>query len=184
MATVDILVALEEYLQMPDTGRQTELVRGRIVEMNPPYPWHGFICSRIDRLTGNFADSHDLGRVMCNDSGVVTERNPDTLRGADVCFYSYQRLPKGPIARRSYFDVMPELVFEVRSPSDRWREVLEKVAEYLRAGVLVVCVVDPEAYTVTVYESDSPTRVLNKDDMLTLPQVLPGFAVKVAQLFE
>src|SRR2546425_123401 len=93
------LLTVEQYSSLPDNGRPTELVRGRIVEMNPPKPWHGYVCTRISRFVDGFADGHDLGRVMINDSGVITERGPDTVRGADVCFYSYQRLPKGPMPR-------------------------------------------------------------------------------------
>ena len=54
MATVDTLLTAEQYAVLPDIGRPTELVRGRIVEMNPPTPWHGYVCGRIDRLTGGF----------------------------------------------------------------------------------------------------------------------------------
>lgn len=84
---------------MPDNGEPTELVRGRIVPKNMPAPKHGFCCNKIGRIVGNFTDDHDLGRVMSNDSGVVTERGPDTVRGADVCYYSYERLPRGPIPK-------------------------------------------------------------------------------------
>ena len=63
-----------------------------------------------------FCDEHNLGHVVSNDSGVVTERDPDTVRGADVAFYSYGRVPPGPFPR-GYLAVAPELVFEVRSPT-------------------------------------------------------------------
>jgi Uma2 family endonuclease len=183
MATVDSLLTAEQYALLPDMGRPTELVRGRIVAMNPPTPWHGYVCSRIVRIVGGFADEHDFGRVMCNDSGVVTERRPDTVRGADVCYYSYQRLPKGKLPR-GYLDVLPELVFEVRSQYDSWTEMLRKAAEYLNAGVTVVCLVDPDRQRVMVCEKDDMPRILGKDDMLALPLVLPGFEVGVSQLFE
>lgn len=52
--------------------------------------------------------------------------------------------------------VAPEVVFEVRSPTDRWPKVLEKVGEYLNAGVLAVYVVDPQAETVTMFDADQP----------------------------
>src|SRR5258707_14195736 len=98
MATAEAFLTAEEYALL-DNGQPTELVRGRIVPMNPPYPWHGYVCSKLSRILGNYVEEHDLGRVMSNDSGVVTERGPDTVRGADVAFYSYDRLPKGPIPR-------------------------------------------------------------------------------------
>ena len=52
------------------------------------------------RILGNHVYDNDLGRVLSNDSGVITERGPDTVRGADVCFYSFVRVPKGPLPDR------------------------------------------------------------------------------------
>src|SRR5438552_2349446 len=139
--TAAYLLSAEQYLQLPDRGVPTELVRGRVVEMNVPAPRHGQICSKVDRIVGNYAEEHGLGHVVTNDSGVLTEHDPDTVRGADVAFYSYSRVPRGKLSS-GYLDTVPELVFEVRSPTDRWRKVLAKVLEYLEAGVSVVCVLD------------------------------------------
>lgn len=183
MATVDTLLTAEQYALLPEIGRPTELIRGRIIEMNPPGPWHGYVCGTIYFLVRTFVGGHDLGRVISNDSGVITERGPDTVRGADVCYYSFQRLPRGEL-QPGYVDVVPELIFEVRSQYDRWVEMLRKAAEYLNAGVLVVCLVDPPRKRVMVCEKDEMPRILGADEVLTLPTVLPGFEVLVARLFE
>jgi Uma2 family endonuclease len=183
MATVDTLLTAEQYALLPDNGQPTELVRGRIVEMNPPTPWHGYVCGTIFYVVRTFVRGNDLGRVMSNDAGVITERGPDTVRGADVSYYSYQRLPKGELPR-GYLDIVPELVFEVRSQYDRWTEMLRKATEYLNAGVLVVCLVDPDRRRVMVCDKEEIPVILGNDDVLRLPLVLPGFEVPVAQLFE
>ena len=183
MATVEALITAEEFGQMPDDGRRTELVRGRIVELPPPKPRHGKVCNKAGRLLGNFAEDHDLGHVLNNDSGILTERGPDTVRGADVAFYSYGRMPKDSIPE-SYPDVPPELVIEVLSPGNRWTDVSEKVSEYIKAGVLVVCVLDPEPRTAHLYYPDQPNRTLGPDEELTLPECLPDFHVMVRSFFE
>lgn len=177
------LLTIEEYLRLPDDGRKTELVRGRVVEVPPTYPFHGYVCSKIGRLVGNHAEAANLGRVMTNDSGVVTERDPDTLRGADVCYYSFQRMP-GPMPEEGYFPVAPDLVFEVMSPSDRWPQVLKKVTEYLEAGVAVVCVVIPSDRSAIVYRNDTKPEPFAADAELVLPDVLSGFRVPLRQFFE
>jgi Uma2 family endonuclease len=120
---------------------------------------------------------------LCNDSGVITERGPDTVRGADTAFYSYVRVPKGPLPAR-YLDVPPDLVFEVLSPDDCWPKVLRKVTEYLEAGVTVVCVLDPERRTLHLYEGDQPVRILGEDDKLTLPSLLGKFRVAIRRFFD
>src|SRR2546422_1660388 len=117
-ATGDRLLTIDAYLQLPDNGVPTELVRGRITTLNPPYPYHGYVCGNAATILNNFVKPAELGLVVSNDAGVVTERDPDTLRGADVAFYGYARVPKGTLAQRGYLSVVPDLIIEVRSPDD------------------------------------------------------------------
>jgi len=177
-------ITAEEYARLPETSRPTELVRGEVVEMNVPIPKHGYVCLKTARLLGNFVDDNDLGWVFGNDSGVITERNPDTLRGPDVWYVSYEKLPKGPLPDE-YLDVVPDLVIEVLSPDDRWSKVLGKVAEYLNIGVPTVCVLDPADRTAELlFPDDRKPRTLTVEDELTFPEALPGFSVRVGKLFE
>lgn len=180
--TDDKLLTADEFWALPESARPMELVRGRIDYMNVPGPRHGQLCGRADRIFGNFVDEHDLGHVLTNDSGVITEHEPDTVRGMDVCFYSYSRLPKGPLPAK-YVGVVPELVVEVRSPDDRWKRILRKVTEYLEAGVTAVCVLDPKTESAHLYSADAEL-LLKADELLTFPDILPGFAVPVRRFFE
>jgi Uma2 family endonuclease len=173
----------EEFANRPDPGYPEELVRGRIVPMPMPKPRHGQICGQAYFVLRGHIAARDLGHLLSNDSGVITERSPDTVRGADISFYSYTRLPKGPLPDR-YLDVPPDLVVEVLSPSDRWPKVLAKVAEYLDAGITVVVVLDDERRLAHVYRGDASPRYLGGDDELTIPDLLPDFRVKVGQFFD
>ena len=181
--TAPILITAEEYARRPDPVQPEELVRGRIVPMSLPNRRHGQVCAQSVYLLRRFLEDHDFGHVLSNNAGVITERNPDPVRGADVAVYSYTRPPKGPVPR-NYGPEVPELVFEVRSPSDRWPKILAKIAEYLDAGVNVVVVLDDESRTAILYFADRPSLTLNPDDELTVPDILPGFAVVVRRFFE
>ena len=183
MATAEFLMTAEEFGRRPDPGHSEELARGRIVEMPPPDRRHGYVCLKAGRIIGSFVDEHDRGRAMSNDSGVITERDPDSVRGADVAYYSYARLPRGPLPT-GYGPELPELVIDVRSSSDRWRDVLEKVSEYLKAGVLVVVVLDPETQVAHIFATDEPPRTLGPAEELILPAILEGFSVRVGRFFE
>lgn len=182
MATVETLLTAEEYGRLPDNGQRTELVRGRIVALNMPYPRHGQICSNTVYLLRTYLDTDDRGTVVCNDSGVITERDPDSVRGMDVGFYSYQRVPKGPLPRR-YLDVSPDVVFEARSPGDRWPEIHTKIGEYQRANVLAVVVLDQQTESATVFRPDDPPLVLQSEQELILPEI-GQFRVLVKRFFE
>ncbi len=176
-------ITAEQFAARPDPGYPEELVRGRIVRMSPPGARHGQICNRMARFLGNYAEEHDTGHALCNDSGVITERDPDSVLGADVSYYSYDRIPRGPLPVQ-YPAVAPELVVEVRSPSDRWPKVLAKVAEYLEAGVGVVCVLDDASRTARVFDAEGLVRILGEADELTFPELLPGFGVRVGRFFD
>lgn len=160
-----------------------ELVRGVPVETPMPNLRHGKACATVSRLLGNFVEEHDLGHVMSNDSFVKVENDPDTLRGADVLFISYDRLPKGRVPD-GVLDVIPELAVEVVSPTDVWTKLFGKVHEYLDAGVKAVVILDPRSETASVYRPDVVQQVFAKTDTLTVPEVLIGFSVPVAKLFE
>ena len=78
------LLTEEEYGRLPNDGRLTALVRGRIVEMNRPYTAHGYYMNRLGYLLTQFVEQQGLGRVVVGNAGVVTARNPDTVRRGDV----------------------------------------------------------------------------------------------------
>src|SRR5690606_25181250 len=146
---------------------------------NQPYPRHGQICVEVAFHLRTHLANHQVGRVVGNDSGVITERGPDTVRGADVAYYSFERVPRGPLPQ-GYLEAPPEIVFEVLSPTDRRSKALAKAAEYLEAGVEIVCVLDPERETIALHYQDRE-EILGRGDQLTFPSHLPGFSVPVRQ---
>jgi Uma2 family endonuclease len=185
MATAEMLELMmaEEFAKRPDPGRPEDLVQGRVVAMPVPDRRHGYVCGTAVLIFGSFVRTRDLGRVLCNDSGVVTERDPDTVRGADVAYYSYARLAKGKLPSGIGPEV-PELVVEVCSENDRWLDILDKVADYLSAGVLVVIVLDPEPQITHIFTADKPPRTLKTDEELVLPGILEEFRVRAGEFFE
>lgn len=179
------LMTAEEFVRLHGNESGVELVKGRVRRTPMPTGKHGEICLTAGALIREFAKTTRLGRAMCNDTFVRVGTNPDTYRGADVCFISYVRLPESEPTPDRPLEVAPDLVIEVRSRSDRTSDVLQKVGDYLGAGVTVVVVLDPNIEAAAVYRQadDFPQRMHNGDE-LTLPDVLPGFAVPVRRFFE
>ncbi len=176
------LLTAEEYLALPDDGRITELVKGVIVEMPSPSSTHGYVLTKFSLHLSLYVLQHDLGRVVSGDAGVVTERGPDTTRGPDVAYHSYERVPRGPLPD-GYWPT-PELVVEVRSPSERTSRVMAKVGEYLAAGVRVVLVAWPEQTTIMAYSEEFFNRSFGVGEDLVLPELFPDFRVPVRTFFE
>ncbi|MSR56731.1 MAG: Uma2 family endonuclease [Planctomycetaceae bacterium] len=177
---VKTLITAEEFLDLAGDGIR-ELIRGEIVEMSPPSARHGWICGRIAVIISRWADPIRAGFFLGNDSGIVTERDPDTVRGPDCQFISRKRLPEG-LPKDGYLSVPPELAVEVLSPSNRWAEMMKKIDEYLATGVLEVWIVDPEDESIEVFRNDRGPVRFGRDSQLT-SDVLPGFNCRVTEFF-
>ena len=175
------LLTAEEFAAMPELGPLTELVKGVVIDVPPPNFEHGAICVNIGVLLVQHVRPRQLGRVVSNDSGVKTA--PDSVRGADVAYFSYERLPKH-VTPRGYPDVPPEVVFEVMSPDDVFRDVMEKTDEYLAVGVDLVFVVDPGREQAMMLRKGELGTVFRLADELVFPGVLPEFRLPVRSLFE
>jgi Uma2 family endonuclease len=113
----------------------------------------------------------------------VLARQPDTVRGPDVAFLSSAR-ERETKDERPYVPGAPDLAVEVVSPSDRTREVLGKVSDYLDAGSRIVWIVNPVREEVSVFRSPFAPRILAGSAVLDGEDVLPGFSVMVAEIFE
>jgi Uma2 family endonuclease len=177
------LVTAEEFSRLPEPedGSQQELVKGVIVTMPPPSFYHGLVCSMMCRKLGIFLLAQPLGWLTSNDSGVILARNPDTVRGPDLAFWSRETLPQLP--REGYPSVPPDLVVEVVSPSDVFIHVYRKVQDYLRAGVRMVWILVPEDRSVAVFRSGREAIMLSNGETLSGEDILPGFACPVTELF-
>lgn len=174
-------VTLEQLERMGDIG-PCDLIAGRIVPLSPTGDEHGSVELNVASALRAFVRARKLGYVRVGEVGVVTGRRPDTVRGADVLYISNERYARRK-RRTGYLDVAPELIAEVLSPSDRPGELSLKLAEYFGAGVVVVWVLDPAAHTVRVHGTASQFVELREGDTLTAEDILPGFAVPVADLF-
>jgi Uma2 family endonuclease len=178
--TTTRLITAEELLLMPDDGMLHELVKGELRTMPPPGDEHGDITMELAWWLGQHVRAHRLGKVYAAETGFLLARDPDTVRAADVSFVRRERLTP---RQRSYKALAPDLVAEVISPTDRAREVVEKVQDWLAAGTLLVHVVDPPRRTLTVHRPDAAPLVLTEADTLDADPVVPGWRLPVRVLF-
>lgn len=151
--------------------------------MPTPRPEHGRICLNAGFVLETYGRQTGLGWALTNDSAVVTERDPDTVRGADVCFYRHDRWPRADLGP-GLPPVVPDLVVEIFSPSDRASKMLAKVSEYLDAGVPMVWVLHPKGRRIAVYRVDDEVpAIFGESDFLEHLPELPGFRCAVAEFF-
>ena len=115
----------------------------------------------------------------------LIDRARDLKRRPDVAFVSRERWPLNRRApRQEAWDVVPDLMIEVVSPSNSASEVVEKVEDYFQTGARLVWVVYPVQGVVHVFETSETVHVLRRGDTLDGGDVLPGFRLPLAMLFE
>ncbi len=150
--------------------------------LSPTGSRHGTVEGNFYAAIRDFVRQRHLGFVKVGEVGIYIHRNPDTVRGADVLFISNERAAK--LSSSSFLDVAPDLIVEVLSPEDRWSEVTKKLQEYFAIGVRLVWVADPEERIVQAYRSPTDMKQFRASETLAGDEVLPGFSVPVATLFE
>jgi Uma2 family endonuclease len=161
--------------------RHFELERGEVVERSRPGELHGYVCLNIGRILGNYVFQRRKGYACSNDTGLILERDPDTVRGPDIVLYEESRR-HGQLNPR-YSEQPPTLAVEVLSPNDKWPKVTRRVTNFLNHGVKLIWVVDPETCSVTVHQAGRLAQVFEGTDELTGGDVLPDLRLRVADLF-
>lgn len=175
-------VVTAEDLLKPGMPERADLVRGVLVVHEPPGFRHGQITARLTIALGTYVEARHLGRVVAGDAGFKLQSSPDTVRGADIAFVSWERMPQqSPV---DFPPLGPDLVVEVLSPGDRPGETLAKIADWLSAGTRLVWVIDPERRLARVYRQDGSESILGEADELDGENVLPGFACKLGAILE
>jgi Uma2 family endonuclease len=180
MATIEHLLTADEYFKLGDIG-PSELLHGELVMMSPAFFNHGWVASNIDTALKSFVKPRRLGVVVTAEAGFLIENNPDTVRVPDVAFIRAERMPSEGVPK--FFPGAPDLAVEVLSPSERPADISAKVQEWLRAGCLLVWLVDPQTRTVTAHRPGAEMKTFAETEILDCPDLLPGFSVPVVEIF-
>jgi len=174
----------DELLRLPTgMGERYELILGVLRVMSHAGSHHGDIVLEIGMRLRVHVRAHRLGATFGAETGFILSRNPDTVRAPDVAFVAATRVPPSGLPE-GFFPGTPDLAVEVISPSEAATEVQSKVSEYFAAGSRLVWIVYPNTRQVMVFRSARESVILSTDDTLDGGDLLPGFACRVAELFE
>lgn len=165
-----------ETLQAQHSDYRWELVDGKIIVMSPSGYESDEVAFRVGGKLWNWVEPRQLGRV----TGASAGFNLANTRTPDVAFVRADRLPQAP---RGYATIPPDLMVEVKSPTDSVEELRAKIEEFLAQGTVVGILVNPDDHTVAIYRLNQAPVVLRDGDRLTVPDVLPGWEVPIAELW-
>lgn len=180
--TITHLVTASELENMGSDAR-FELFQGTLHEMSPSSFDSSEIGMRLGILLGSYVFEHDLGILSGENGGYRLERDPDSVVAPDVGFVTKARKHLRPRGRGS-FPGPPDLAIEVISPTDEAADIRRKQALYERTGTPLVWWIDPKHRTATVHAPGQPPRHLTDAEYLDGESVVPGFTMKLADLFD
>lgn len=187
MASPELLTVeqfIEQREELPDGGRWTELVAGKLVTLSPPTIEHGTVVLNLTKALSEF--SHDASRkdecgYACFELGLVLARNPDTLLFPAISYFSGGA--RFAEADKIVTETRPAAVVEIASTNDRRRGLEQRVTGWFDWGVGLVWVVDPQARQVQVVEKGQPARRLGEAQSVYGSGELAGFKIAVGELF-
>jgi Uma2 family endonuclease len=164
-----------------NADRFWELDEGEVIEMPSPGELHGVVCGLIAYLLWKYVFERGKGYVCSNGTGLLVKRKPGTVRGPDIMVFDESR-PLRKLSRK-FSERIPRLIVEVLSPSDKMSAVNRRISQFLKRGVPLVWLVDPETRTVTVYKHGKDFEVVREHEVVTGEDVLPKLRYRVAELF-
>jgi Uma2 family endonuclease len=107
------------------------------------------------------------------------------MRAPDAAWTVRTRLDALPQGELEHFlPIVPDFAVELRSPSDRLREVQLKMAEYVANGVTLAWLLDPSSRTAYVYRPGAPVQVVQAVVTLDASPELPGFVLDLAPIWD
>jgi Uma2 family endonuclease len=171
---------VDDLLRVNSQGGMCELIDGVLVEK--AMGWReSLIASLLCELIRQFLRAHDLGLVSGPDGFFKILKTQ--VRGPDVAFTSWDRLPGGKVPHAPVPELVPDLAIEILSEGNTYGEMARKRREYFHAGVRQVWMIDLDERTVAVYSDITQYELFDETQSLSGGDILPGLQISLSELF-
>ncbi|MEG3893216.1 Uma2 family endonuclease [Microcoleus sp. AT8-B1] len=172
-----------EFMALNRDGHRYEIVNGELIDMGNSGAKHGYICSILMILLGGYVHIQKLGAMF--DSSTAFKMKSGNKRSPDVSFMAKERLQGLDELPDGFLEGAPDLAVEILSPSNTVAEIHDKLVEYFENGARLVWVIHPQEQYVLVYRSSQePDRLLKSVNSLDGEEIVPGFTLPIAELFQ
>ena len=167
-----------DKFQQQNPDLKYELKEGEIIIMSPSDFLSEDIGGGFLTYLRNWVGPRKLGRVTGSSAGFIMPN--DDLLAPDIAFVKAEKLKTSP---RSYARVVPDLVVEIKSASDRVSKLEDKLKVFLEFGATIAILIDPDTHIVKLFRATSPPEILTDNDTLTIPELFPGWELKIVDLW-
>lgn len=167
-----------EKFQTEHPDYRMELVNGEIIVASPSGYQAAEVATEMAIQLGNWIKPRRLGRVTGSNAGFLL--NNSNVRAPSAAFVQAWRLPQSP---RGFAELAPDLTIEVKSPTDSITKLRNKIDQFLELGTRVGILINPEQEWVEIRRSGQDPFVLQNGNTIAVPDLLPGWEVKVEDLW-
>lgn len=172
-----------EFMALNRDGHRYEIVNGELIDMGNPGAKHGYVAVILSAALFNCVSTRKLGAIF--DSSTAFKMKSGNKRSPDVSFIAKERLQGLDEFPDGFLEGAPDLAVEILSPGNTVAEIHDKLVEYFENGARLVWVIHPKEQYVLVYRSSQePDRLLKSIDSLDGEEIVPGFTLAVAELFQ
>ena len=176
----DLTVKDLEKLQIDYPNYRMELVGGEIIFMSPSGLESDEIALEIAAQLRNWVRPRKLGRVIGSSGGFRLPNADGDIRAPDASFIRAEKLPR---STEDYAELVPDLIFEVKSKSDKLPKLRQKIQDFIELGTVVGVLVAPRSRTMEVYRYQQEKIVLKDGDILEVEEILPGWKLPVVEVW-
>jgi Uma2 family endonuclease len=156
-------IAIDEFLQLPETKPASEFIHGEIIQKPMPQGEHSLLqvtlCETINQIAKLQKIAKAFPELRCVFGGLAIV--------PDIAVFRWERIPRTPSGRiANRFEIHPDWAIEILSPDQRYRQVLGKLLHCAEYGTELGWLVDAENESVLVVDSDRRVREFTNSDRL------------------
>jgi Uma2 family endonuclease len=183
-------LTLAEFLLLP-SEQPVEVVNGKVVMLSPNQRPSVRVARNLYDSLRDSMKGKNLGELSIEATYILDgDKRSNWVEGSrqpDVSFVAQERIAAhdAEYGADGPWWLAPDLAVEVVSPTDSYTDVNQKIKDYLRYGVRLIWIIDPQARTVWVITPDIPHgHTLNDTETLSGEPALPGWSMPVAELLD
>jgi Uma2 family endonuclease len=180
MAITRERLTLAEFLELPDEEPALEYFQGTVTQKVAPKPRHSRLQTKLAEWFNRFAEPEEIA--------VAFAELRTTFAGSscvpDVSVYRWARLPvdaDGDLLEECLEP--PDIAVEIVSPGQSVSGLTDRCRWYVEHGVQIALLIEPRRPRVRDFRPGRPPRTFGIADTIDFHEVIPGFAVRVDELF-
>lgn len=160
-------ITIEEFEAMEKNERfNYELIDGVVMMSPSPSRGHQIIAHKIHGLLFNA-----LSKSSCQTVGEFDIKCGENIFKPDLMIFCDEKAD------------LPEIVFEILSPSTRRKDLTIKTIKYEEAGIKEYWIIDPKAKTITVHDYVNQTAEIYIIGDTIQSKARPEIVITVADVF-